>query len=98
MAQYVLNHGGLKLGDKYLWPGSAAEPQLVELSEAEAAKLNGPEELWGRKGACLVPVAKHKAELAANAAASEARAKVLNEAAKAAPKAEAKPDAKGGAK
>jgi hypothetical protein len=95
MGQYVLNHGGIKIGDGLKMPSADAKsPTLLELSEEEAAKMNGPKELWGRKGACLVPVAEFKAELAAADAGAKAKAAVLAEAAKAAPKA----DAKGGGK
>lgn len=94
MAKYVLNHGGIKTGASVvplLPSGDPKNPTVLDLDEAEAAKLNGPKESWGRKGACLVPIAEFNAELAAADAGAKAKAAVLAEAGK-------KHDVKGGGK
>jgi hypothetical protein len=116
MAKYVLRHGGLgvsvkeKFGDKdivrtvHLRPSTdPLKPTLVEMSEAEAAKINGhqwdadakkhvarPAQLLPNAtddGSALQPLAEYEAEQAAEKAKAEVLAKH---------RAEAKP--KGGGK
>jgi hypothetical protein len=85
MAKYVLKHGGIKVDGAPvpLAPsGDPKAPTVLDLDEAEAAKLNGPKELWGYKGACLVPLAEVQAELAASEAGAKAKAAVLESAKK----------------